>query len=45
LKHLMEYIKWTRTTMKNYHILFHSRPDNVFAIKTTKLINKIRAVL
>merc|ERR1711957_356122 len=22
LKHLMEYIKWTRTTMKNYHILF-----------------------
>merc|ERR1711957_989046 len=45
LKHLMEYIKWTRTTMKNYHVLFHSRPDNVFAVKTTKLINKIRAVL
>jgi len=45
LKHLMEYIKWTRTTMRNYHRLFHSRPDNVFAMKTRKLINKIRAVL
>ena len=45
LKHLLEYIKWTRTTMRNYHILFHTRPDNVFAKKTRRLMNKIRSVL
>merc|ERR1719218_272677 len=34
LRHLLEYIQWTRRTMRNYHILFHTRPDNVFAAKT-----------
>ena len=45
LRHLLEYIQWTRRTMRNYHILFHTRPDNVFAAKTRKLMNKIRSVL
>ena len=45
LKHLLEYIGWTRKTMRNYSRLFHTRPDNVFAKKTTMLIKKIRAVL
>lgn len=45
LKHLLEYIQWTRRTVRNYHILFHTRPDNVFAKKTRKLMNKIRSVL
>merc|ERR1712226_116816 len=45
LRHLLEYIQWTRRTMRNYTILFHTRPDNVFASKTRRLINKIKSVL
>jgi len=45
LRHLLEYIQWTRRTVRNYHILFHTRPDNVFAKKTRRLMNKIRSVL
>lgn len=45
LKHLLEYIQWTRRTVKNYHVLFHTRPDNVFAKKTRRLIQKIKSVL
>jgi len=45
LKNLHEYIGWTRTTMANYSKLFHTRPDNLFRKKTSKLMKKIKAVL
>jgi len=45
LKHILEYINWTRETMKNYSRLFHTRPDNVFASKTRRLVKRIKEVL
>jgi hypothetical protein len=45
LKHILQYIKWTKRTMKNYAKLFKTKPDNVFKAKANKLIKKIRAAL
>jgi hypothetical protein len=45
LKHILQYIKWTKRTMKNYAKLFKTKPDNVFKVKANRLIKKIRAAL
>jgi len=45
LAHIKEYIGWTKSTMKKYLELFHTRPDNVFETKANRLLNLIQPYL
>lgn len=45
LRTILNYIYWTKTTMKHYAELFHTKPDNVFENHVKKLKKKIKKAL